>query len=174
MWSEGSAKTLIESRKSKGGEGGVIDALLWRVTTLRSKQNRLTSAKQNTVGDFISKLRINIVLTGFFWSLSMLYWTLTTVETRNSSVNCKTATKINKDQTKLLLPWQLWAHRNYAYACVVRVNQPLSVRCLFWWFRVLVFRLLAAKSIKHISKNSPKSSKIPDYTRWTHVLRDVK
>ena len=32
----------------------------------------------------------------------------------------------------------------------------------------------AAKSIKHISKNSPKSSKIPDYTRRAHVLRDVK
>ena len=32
----------------------------------------------------------------------------------------------------------------------------------------------ATKSIKHISKNSPYSSKIPDYTRRAHVLRDVK
>ena len=32
----------------------------------------------------------------------------------------------------------------------------------------------ATKSIKHISKNNPKSSKIPDYTRRAHVLRDVK
>ena len=32
----------------------------------------------------------------------------------------------------------------------------------------------AAKSIKHSSNNSPKSSKIPDYTRRAHVLRDVK
>ena len=31
-----------------------------------------------------------------------------------------------------------------------------------------------AKSIKHISKNSPKSSKIADYTCRAHVLRDVK
>ena len=27
---------------------------------------------------------------------------------------------------------------------------------------------------EHISKNIPKSSKIPDYTRPAHVLRDVK
>ena len=26
--------------------------------------------------------------------------------------------------------------------------------------------------LKHISKNRPKSSKIPDYTRRAHVLRD--
>ena len=32
----------------------------------------------------------------------------------------------------------------------------------------------AAKSIKHISKNSPKASNISDYTRRAHVLRDVK
>ena len=42
------------------------------------------------------------------------------------------------------------------------------------WFRVLAFRILAAMSIKHISKNRLKSSKIPDYTRRTHVLGDVK
>ena len=32
----------------------------------------------------------------------------------------------------------------------------------------------ASKSIKHISKNSPKSSKIPAYTRRANILRDVK
>ena len=32
----------------------------------------------------------------------------------------------------------------------------------------------ATKSIKPISKNSPKSSKIPDHTREAHVLRDFK
>ena len=32
----------------------------------------------------------------------------------------------------------------------------------------------ATKSIKQISKNSPKSSKIHDYTRRAYVLRDVK
>ena len=37
---------------------------------------------------------------------------------------------------------------------------------LFWRFWVL-----AAKSIKHISKNSPKSSKIPDYTRRAHAVQ---
>ena len=42
----GKGKTL--SRKWEGGEGGVTDALLRRVTTLRSKQNRLTSARQST------------------------------------------------------------------------------------------------------------------------------
>ena len=41
-------KTLTESRKSKGGEGGVTDVLLRRVTTLQSKQNRLTSTRQTT------------------------------------------------------------------------------------------------------------------------------
>ena len=30
------------------------------------------------------------------------------------------------------------------------------------------------KSIKHISKNNPKSSKIPDYTRRAHVLREFR
>ena len=36
------------SRKTKGGrKGGVTNALLWRVTTLRSKQNIVTSAWQN-------------------------------------------------------------------------------------------------------------------------------
>ena len=43
------------------GEGVVTDALLWRVTKLRSKENRLTFVKQNTVGDFISKLQINLI-----------------------------------------------------------------------------------------------------------------
>ena len=33
------------------------------------------------------------MLTGFSWSLLMLYWTLATVETRNSSANCKIANK---------------------------------------------------------------------------------
>ena len=69
----------------------------------RSKQNRLTSAKQNTVGDFISKLRITVVLTGFFWSLLMLYSTLTAAETRNYSANYKIVNKNNK----LLFPQQL-------------------------------------------------------------------
>ena len=32
----------------------------------------------------------------------------------------------------------------------------------------------ATKSIKHISKNNSKSSKIPYYTRRTHLLRDIK
>ena len=32
----------------------------------------------------------------------------------------------------------------------------------------------AAKSIKSIPKDNPKSSKFPDYTRRAHVLRDVK
>ena len=31
----------------------------------------------------------------------------------------------------------------------------------------------AAKSIKHISKSSPQSSNISDYTRRAHVLRDA-
>ena len=41
-------RKITESRNSEGGEGGVINALLKRVTTLRSKQNGLTSARQNT------------------------------------------------------------------------------------------------------------------------------
>ena len=60
---------------------------------LRSKQNRLTSTTQNTVGDFISKLRMNIVLTGFFWSLLMFYGTLTMAKTRNALANGKIANK---------------------------------------------------------------------------------
>ena len=47
----------------------------------------------SSLGVFIAQLRINVVLTAFFWSLSMLYWTLTTV---------KLPIKINKDQTKLV------------------------------------------------------------------------
>ena len=47
----------------------------------------------SSLGVFITQLRINVVLTAFFWSLSMLYWTLTTV---------KLPIKINKDQTKLV------------------------------------------------------------------------
>ena len=42
------------------------------------------------LGDFISKLRINIVL-GFSWSLSMLYWNGVPNWTRNYSANCKIA-----------------------------------------------------------------------------------
>ena len=40
-------REITESRNSEGVEAGVIFALLRRVT-LRSKQNRLTSARQNT------------------------------------------------------------------------------------------------------------------------------
>ena len=134
-------KTVIESRKSERG-----NALLWRVTTLWSKQNRLTSAKQNTVSDLISKLWINIMLKGFFWSLSMLYWTLTTAEKPEIlRQTVKLQIKINKDQTKLLFPWQLWA-RTYAYACAVCVNQPLSVQCFILvipGFSIPAFQLLA-------------------------------
>ena len=41
-------------------------------------------------------------------------------------------------------------------------------------WRVPLKELEATKSINHISKNSRKSFKIPNYTRRAHVLRDVK
>ena len=65
-------------------------------------------------------------------------------------------------------------HRTYAYACVVRVNQALSVRCITLVIPDFSIPAFSAKPIKHISKNSPKYSKIPDYTRRAHVLRDGK
>ena len=100
------------------------------------KQNRLTSARQNPVCNFISKLQINIMLTGFIWSLSMLSRMLA-AETRNSSANCKIVDKNNK----LLLLWQLWATvlmimlASYVWTSLYRSS------ALFWWFWVLVFPL---------------------------------
>ena len=41
-------ETLIESRKSEEGEDGVTNALLKRITTLRSKQEKFTFARQTT------------------------------------------------------------------------------------------------------------------------------
>ena len=40
--------------------------------------------------------------------------------------------------------------------------------------RAFAYEVEAAEAIKHISKNSAKSSKIPDYTCRARVLRDVK
>ena len=117
-----------------------VDAPLWRLTTLYQ-----STARQNTVGDFISELRINTVLTGFFWYLSMLNQTLTTVETRNSSANCKIAREKKKKKTKtrlkLLLPWQSWATIIMLMLASYVWTSFYSSGALFWWFWVLVFRL---------------------------------
>ena len=53
-----------------------------------------------------------------------------------------------------------------------RYERFYSVRSNYEWENLT--ESSKAKSIKHISKNSPKSSKIPDYTGRAHVLRDVK
>ena len=61
---------------------------------------------------------------------------------------------------------------NYARENIFKDVREIPVEGAFEG--TFVFEVEATKSIKHISKNSPKSSNIPDYTRRDHVLHDVK
>ena len=55
------------------------------------------------LGDFIYKSRINILLTGFFWSFSMLSVLNVSKRDLNASANWHCKLKINKDHSKLVL-----------------------------------------------------------------------
>ena len=51
-------------------------------------------------------------------------------ETRNSLANCKIANKNKQRPDQIAFAMTVVGHcTTVAYACVVRVNQPLSVRC---------------------------------------------
>ena len=56
---------------------------------------------------------------------------------------------------------------------VIRCLGSVVSTCFCEWYQY-ISTFWSKKSIKHIWKNSPKSPKIPDYTRRAQVLRDVK